>query len=101
MHSIDLQDCLDAFAQDSNEGQDEHSVFLAPLLEATTCWQTGVFRLEDLLDLDAPFVLQFADAQQCRAHYCDDDAGDNGKYTFPDVLCSFKGVVTCCVDYTV
>jgi hypothetical protein len=53
------------------------------------------------LDLDAPFVLQFADAQQCRAHYCDDDAGDNSKYTFPDVLCSFKGIVACCVDYAV
>lgn len=94
-------DSLKTLTQDSNEGQDEHGVFLCPLLEtpfAVVLAGSTVFGLHGLSQLDTPFLLELGDAKQGSTHDGDDHTGNQGEDTFPDVLCTGEMVLAEAVE---
>ena len=56
--------------------------------------------LQDLCNLDLPFILKFRDAKQGGAHECNDDGSDEREDTFVDVLGRFEGVAADGVEGT-
>lgn len=75
---------LDALPQHSNEGQHKHGVFLKESLDPAAHGKfSSVNRsLHGGGQLDAPFLLHLADAQQCEAHHRDDHRGDQAECAF-------------------
>lgn len=87
--SANVDDGLEPFAQDSDERQEEHGVFLGPLLEAHAGGGICVgarFGIQGLDQLDAPLVLELVHAEKRSAHDRDDDGGDDAEDALPDVL---------------
>lgn len=84
----DEDDSLEAFAEDGDEGEDEHGVFLTEPLEAGG---GGVGRGPALGgqgpgQLDAPFLLELGDAEQGDAHDGDDQGGQQAEDALPDLV---------------
>lgn len=87
--TADEDDGLETFTQSGDKGQQEHGVFFCPALEAAAKGTfDGILGFESLRELDAPFVLEFGDAEQGGTHKSDDDGGDEAKGALPDVFCA-------------
>lgn len=96
--TADEDDCLETFAENGDEGQQEHGVLFGPPLEGAALpgppgAGAGFFRFEGSSQLDAPLVLQLGDAQEGGTHDGDDDGGDDAEGALPDVLDAVGEVV--------
>ena len=93
-HTTCKNHSLKTLAKDSHKRQDEHSIPLAPNLELAPprLIFDRILGLKGLCQLELPFVLQLRDTKEGRAHDADDDGGDQGKDTFPDLLRTGPGV---------
>lgn len=88
-----VQHDLNPLPQHRDKRQQEHRILLSPPLHAALDRQTQILLLvEHLCDLDAPLILQLADAQEGGAHDADDERGEDGEDALPDVLCGVEGV---------
>lgn len=86
-NTTNVDDCLQAFTQNGDEGKEEHHVFFHISLEATPARLIGIgVMLQRLSKLHAPLFLELGNAQQGRTHDSDNQGGDDTKHTFPDVF---------------
>ena len=92
-NTANIHDGLQPFTEHRDEGQDEHDVFLTPMLQPADPGGTLLLLLEGPRKLDTPFLAHLVDAQQPRTHDRDDDRGDESKDTFPDIFRVGEGVL--------
>ena len=88
-HASNEYHSLEAFTKNSDEGQYEHCVLLAPELEAGSERATlfgAVFDFESFGELDTPLVLKFGHAEKGRTHDGDDEGGKEAESSLPDVF---------------
>lgn len=84
----DKDDGLEPFAEDGDEGEHEHGIFLTEPLEPGG---GGVGRGPDVAgegagQLETPFLLELGDAEQGDPHDGDDDGGQQAEDAFPDLI---------------
>ena len=81
--------CLEALAENSDERQDEHGIFLTPFLEASaerSGFLGAVFGFKGLSELDPPLVLKLGDSKESGTHDGDDDGCEKSERTLPEVF---------------
>jgi len=93
--TADEDDGFEALAQDSDEREDEHDIFLTPVLEASAEGSLAgrVLGFDGFSELDAPFGLEFGNAEEGCAHDGDNDGGNDGEDAFPEVLCRAPSIL--------
>lgn len=87
-------DRLNTLTKNRDEGQHKYDVFLLVSLPAgLACRRRGLGRsLHRLCQLDAPFLLQFADSKERDSHQRDDERREDSERAFVVVLVSLPGV---------
>jgi hypothetical protein len=88
-NTTNVNHSLEALAEDCDKREDEHGILCRPRFEASHETNRPGRRLlgfHGFGQLDLPFVLEFIDTQECRAHQGNDDYSNNTEDSFPYVL---------------